>query len=525
VSTRRTVTGASAVPMPILTLQRPILQRSCDCGEHTEGGECEACQKMKGAGLLHRHAAESASSIVAPPIVHDVLRSPGQPLDSATQAVMQSRFRRDFSQVRVHTDERAAESARAVSAHAYTVGQNIVFGEGRYSPRTQQGRSLLRHELTHVLQQSAAPYTTGELLIGETRDDAEREAAQMESKESGGSIAVNHSSPHRLQGSWDWDRAEKGALIGGGLGVAGGGIALLAGDPGLAAGLLAGGVVGGFLLGGFTGSKKKQPVTAQQPHLPAGCNADQTGKIITGMQRGLEMTRRTISALNELQPGTKKDRQPSRAAEALTNDFKSDSKEVANYVRDRFVQIQEMISSLLRQSQQKPQQTAQQVPTALPAIGCHSPADDDTCKRATAYVGELKPGQKTRDSMVFCTSYFERSDLKSDDARGAVIIHEVAHAIMGGRKSIQDIAYTDDRFFRDLTTAEALTNADSYRLFVLQVGSDSGPIFGGLADFVDGCDAKQQTELKKALALAQRWVSVARKAVYNRDQGWLTDSY
>lgn len=62
----------------------------------------------------------------------------------------------DFSQVRVHTDARAAASARAIDAAAYASGQHVVFGEGRYNPRTTAGRRLLAHELTHVVQQSAA---------------------------------------------------------------------------------------------------------------------------------------------------------------------------------------------------------------------------------------------------------------------------------------------------------------------------------------------------------------------------------
>ena len=70
----------------------------------------------------------------APPIVHEVLRSPGQPLDTATRAFMEPRFGHDFSRVRVHSDAAAEQSARDVNAGAYTVGQNIVFGAGRFAP-------------------------------------------------------------------------------------------------------------------------------------------------------------------------------------------------------------------------------------------------------------------------------------------------------------------------------------------------------------------------------------------------------
>jgi hypothetical protein len=88
--------------------------------------------------------------------VHPVLSSEGQPLDAETQAFMEPRFGHDFSKVRIHADERAAESARSLNALAYTVGQDIVFGEGQYAPGTSVGKRLLAHELTHTLQQQPA---------------------------------------------------------------------------------------------------------------------------------------------------------------------------------------------------------------------------------------------------------------------------------------------------------------------------------------------------------------------------------
>lgn len=89
------------------------------------------------------------------PQVHDVLRSPGQPLDAATRAYMEPRFGHDFSKVRVHVDDRAAESASRLNAIAYTIGPHVVFGAGRYQAHTTEGAKLIAHELTHVVQQSA----------------------------------------------------------------------------------------------------------------------------------------------------------------------------------------------------------------------------------------------------------------------------------------------------------------------------------------------------------------------------------
>lgn len=93
----------------------------------------------------------------APPVVHDTLNSPGQPLDPSTRSFMEERFGHHFSHVRVHTDEQATRSARAVGALAYTVGPHLVFQRDRFSPETPAGRQLLAHELTHVVQQGAAP--------------------------------------------------------------------------------------------------------------------------------------------------------------------------------------------------------------------------------------------------------------------------------------------------------------------------------------------------------------------------------
>jgi hypothetical protein len=85
-----------------------------------------------------------------------VLRSPGQPLDSASRAFMEPHFGRNFGDVRVHSDAQAAASAEAMNARAYTVGGHIAFGPGQHKLDSPAGQRLLAHELTHVVQQSAA---------------------------------------------------------------------------------------------------------------------------------------------------------------------------------------------------------------------------------------------------------------------------------------------------------------------------------------------------------------------------------
>lgn len=90
----------------------------------------------------------------APPLVHQVLSGSGHPLDHTVRAQMEPRFGFDFSQVRVHRHAQAEDSADAVGARAYTVGNDVVFGAGQYSPETSSGQHLIAHELAHVVQNS-----------------------------------------------------------------------------------------------------------------------------------------------------------------------------------------------------------------------------------------------------------------------------------------------------------------------------------------------------------------------------------
>jgi hypothetical protein len=99
-------------------------------------------------------ADDGEQAIHVPPVVDAVLRTAGQPLDAATLGYFEPRFGHDFSRVRVHADPAAGLSARAVNALAYTVGADVVFDRDRYAPATPKGRSLLAHELAHVVQQS-----------------------------------------------------------------------------------------------------------------------------------------------------------------------------------------------------------------------------------------------------------------------------------------------------------------------------------------------------------------------------------
>lgn len=182
--------GSTFAP-PILN---GVLQRKCGCGNHTvAGGECSDCSKKKdglqrklavgsvndsyeqeadriadqvlaspanravsdGPTRIQRYVRQAVSDAdAAPGSVNNVLSGSGRPLASALRQDMEQRFGHDFSRVRVHSDATAEQSARELNALAYTVDHNIVFGAGQFNPHAHEGRRLLAHELTHVVQQT-----------------------------------------------------------------------------------------------------------------------------------------------------------------------------------------------------------------------------------------------------------------------------------------------------------------------------------------------------------------------------------
>jgi hypothetical protein len=166
--------SVSARPnLEIGPLQDP-LEREADCAATDVSVGRAPRTTLSTQRRRRRESIEPAGALRnAPPIVHDALCSAGEPLDVSTRAHFETRFGRDFSHVRVHADGRAAESADAVGARAYTVGHRIVFGHNEYDRRAVQRldeewqdprgvagaerRKLLAHELTHVVQDEATP--------------------------------------------------------------------------------------------------------------------------------------------------------------------------------------------------------------------------------------------------------------------------------------------------------------------------------------------------------------------------------
>lgn len=123
-------------------------------------------EKLSAGALLNLQRLAGNSSVGSllgeerdePSPVHDVVGSGGgSPLDGPTRTFMESRLGHDFGDVRIHTGQKADDSARSINAQAYTVGNDVVFQSGKYAPETSSGLHTLAHELTHVVQQSSGP--------------------------------------------------------------------------------------------------------------------------------------------------------------------------------------------------------------------------------------------------------------------------------------------------------------------------------------------------------------------------------
>jgi Domain of unknown function (DUF4157) len=138
--------------------------------------KCSACEDDE--KIVQRKSVSSSSGLPSqsPAHVGNAVSSGGHSLDNETRGFFESRMNHDFGNVRVHDNSSAAQSARAINAYAYTLGNNIVFGKNEYQPNTQKGKRLLAHELAHVLQKnnSIHRYTIedcpedADTLIGET---------------------------------------------------------------------------------------------------------------------------------------------------------------------------------------------------------------------------------------------------------------------------------------------------------------------------------------------------------------------
>lgn len=153
----------------------------------------------------------------APEQVRTVLSRTGEPLDPAVAADMSARLGADLSDVRIHRDAAASESARAVNANAYTVGSDIVFQAGQYDPSGPAGQRVLAHELTHVVQQRQGSVdgtdVGGGLALSHPSDRFEREAAATADRIMSGAAPTPSPAPVTAARSLDEATAQRGVPV------------------------------------------------------------------------------------------------------------------------------------------------------------------------------------------------------------------------------------------------------------------------------------------------------------------------
>lgn len=192
------------------------------------------------SGLMYRAAAAGRTDVLGPagmlglqravgnagvagvveeersPVLDVVGSGGGAPLDRDTRSDMESRLGHDFGDVRIHTDSRAHESATAVNAHAYTVGSNVVFQRDKYDPSSTEGRTMLAHELTHVVQQRSGPVdgtpAGGGIQVSDPSDRFEREAVANADRAMSAPVTASPSGP-AVQRQEDEDEPPEEAAV------------------------------------------------------------------------------------------------------------------------------------------------------------------------------------------------------------------------------------------------------------------------------------------------------------------------
>ena len=147
--------------------EMPVQRKCAECEREVVQRRCAECEREE-LQRKSREATEDESGTWAPAEAEtsiEAMRGGGSSMRESVRTYYESRFGYDFSSVRIHTDARAAQTAQALGARAYTLGADVVLGAGEYAPDTESGGQLLAHELTHVVQQGAStplsPTTSG----------------------------------------------------------------------------------------------------------------------------------------------------------------------------------------------------------------------------------------------------------------------------------------------------------------------------------------------------------------------------
>jgi hypothetical protein len=487
----------------------PSIQRMCtECEEEVHRQPMEEDEELlqtKGASSNTPEINSATESQI------NSIKGGGQPLSESLRAYFEPRFGQDFSHVRVHTGSQASESANAVNALAYTVGQDVVFGAGQYAPETTTGRQLLAHELSHVLQQRATGSGSGKiggLDIEPPDTGAEREAEAMAERVVGGEkgvvtpACVSLGLQRKVSSRFAEIRRKLAAkkpgekeihdvllilrplvdlepLLGTEFKDT---VAAMARED-LVERLLAN-VGEADKLAMFHTLRRIKNVwprtvtttvgkTTVTTTVVGSCSPEQFHQIYLAALLAVQWLNRAITRMDAYlkRPG---DATTQDVHTALDLHFHNTTDRVANHVRARLAHIRSDILSLQGFS-----------------VECHG-IWDKGCDIAMAYASP--------EQVTFCNSFFYNTSITQAEA----VVHEMAHTQVGGTH-ISDRGYQSERVLRLLSTAEALTNAESYGLFTQQFGTGKLPPMQAPKDKRADCPKDWWDWIEFAIARAQRW--------------------
>jgi hypothetical protein len=467
--------GTTLAALP-LTHAVSSLQRKCSCG-----GSCDKC-KAEQPGNEQEHvqrksaAAETSRHTSAPfrtrALINEVLQAAGQPLDSKAREFFEPRFARDFGRVRIHTDARAAESARSVQALAYTVGNRIVFSSGEYAPQTKAGRRLIAHELAHTVQQGARSPRLLQRAVTKNFDKLK---------------------DYLTYGLFDWAitdaDAHKSLMI------------LKALNP----------------------TDLKDTVAAMEKEgwvdrLFSNVSDDDSKRETDLLERinDVRVHKGKKGQADLVGPCNQEQRKQIDDRVASTKDWAREAKNRVNaYAADpaRHADTGKLLDThFFHQKNNGPLAPAQQVTNARRIANnfqtvevqqnpmpnqCASPFDPLCASLALAYVS-------TRTNrVVFCSSYFDSKPQRQ--------VYDLLHEFMHEFSGVADRGYGDERIFAYLTPADAMNNADSYALFAVDVNDKeetSADIRPQPRDKVSDCGANE-SEVRRRFAFAARMITNA----------------
>jgi hypothetical protein len=366
----------------------------------------------------------------------------GAPLDPAARKWFEARFGRDFSDVRVHTDEHAAQSARAVNARAFTSGEHITFDAGQYAPHSDRGQRLVAHELTHVVQQRARTPLEG---VSEPGDAAEREAERNADRLTSLRTLTFDARPNVVA---------------------------------------------------------RQASTATESAPIAACTDEQRHQIDPAATMAHEwLDQKAIPAVRKVTDEPAADGNGT-TRNAIARHFRSAEPEVVARLLENLERILSEMETLLPRDP-----AAAQIGRLGPPTRCQTDADR-VCADADAYV--------LNGFLNLCPGFFRNPSV---EFRAALLIHEVAHAV---GMEIVDRAYIEDRLLDFLTTREALSNAESYAMFVEELGTGRvvrGTPLPEMDEIDEGCAPGVQEEIRAAIGRAERWNKIAAKQAARHGAG------